>query len=112
MLPIFLVNYAIVIIFLKQKRFFFLKLVHAVLSAEQPIATFIPKNTGRTEFLIHTNKGCGFQNNIYINAYEDPQGPNEPNQPSSNNTDNCNNNNNHNNGAGDNVQIPTIICNC
>ncbi|RGB21404.1 hypothetical protein C1646_778112 [Rhizophagus diaphanus] len=29
---------------------------HAVLTDEQPKATFIPKNTGRTGFTIHTNE--------------------------------------------------------
>ncbi|GES76080.1 hypothetical protein GLOIN_2v1804784 [Rhizophagus clarus] len=34
---------------------------HAVLTEEQPKVTFIPKNTGRTEFRIHTNEpSCGW----------------------------------------------------
>ncbi|CAB4474088.1 hypothetical protein GLOIN_2v1804784 [Rhizophagus irregularis DAOM 181602=DAOM 197198] len=58
---------------------------HAILTDEQPNATFIPKDTGRTEFKIHTNEpGCGFQDMCFISAT---------------------------NGASDNVQIPTIICN-
>ncbi|PKK66462.1 hypothetical protein RhiirC2_714827 [Rhizophagus irregularis] len=114
---------------------------HAVLTDEQPKATFIPKNTGRTGFKIYTNEpGCGFQNECIILAWKDPQGPKESktnqtfpndnnddnndnnnNNNSNNNNNNSNNNNNNNNnsittiitnGTGNNVQISAIICNC
>ncbi|GBC00091.1 hypothetical protein RclHR1_03740015 [Rhizophagus clarus] len=63
---------------------------HAVLTDEQPKATFIPKNTGITEFKIHTNEsGCEIKNFCTIFAMKDP------NQSSSN--DNNGNNNNNNN---------------
>src|SRR5687767_4186294 len=103
----FLVSYVIIIIFLLKSGVFFLKLVHAVLTDEQPKATFIPKNNGRTSFKIHTNEpGCGYQNECTLLAWKNPQGPKEPktNQtfPNNNDDDDNNNSNNNNNNSNNN----------
>ncbi|CAG8768526.1 1453_t:CDS:2, partial [Funneliformis caledonium] len=48
---------------------------YAVLTDEQPRATFKAKNTGRNKFYIFVNKGCDFRSIFKISASENPDQP-------------------------------------